>query len=121
MVQEWLDIAKEKGYVKPTWFQGQYNLAVRTYEQTLFPLLRSEGIHFAAYSPLGGGFLNGNLRPGKTTGTRFISHAAAAMSRNCTQSPVFLPFDSSAQTLTPRGSLRPSSLARIFRQSADPV
>lgn len=84
MVQQWLDIAKENGYVKPTCFQGQYNLAVRTYEDVLFPLLRKEGIHFAAYSPLGGGFLNGNLRPEKTTGTRFISHAAAAMSRNCT-------------------------------------
>lgn len=40
-------------------------------------------MHFAAYSPLGGGFLNGNLRKDRTTGTRFTSHAAAAMSRSC--------------------------------------
>lgn len=83
MVQEWLDIAKAKDYIKPTWFQGQYNLAVRNYEELLFPMLRKEGMHFAAYSPLGGGFLNGNLRKDKTTGTRFTSHASAAMSRSC--------------------------------------
>ncbi|KAK4501731.1 hypothetical protein PRZ48_007540 [Zasmidium cellare] len=41
--EEWLDVAKAEGYIKPTWFQGQYNLALRTYEEALFPLLRKEG------------------------------------------------------------------------------
>ncbi len=84
MVEEWLQIAKSKGYVKPTWFQGHYNLASRAYEDALFPLLRREGMHFAAYSPLAGGFLKGNLTSsGARKGTRFISHAAKSMYNGC--------------------------------------
>ena len=63
MVQEWLDIANKEGHVKPTVYQGQYNLLCRSYETTLFPLLRKNGMSFAAYSPLAGGFLNGNFTP----------------------------------------------------------
>lgn len=83
MVESWLNISKEKGYVKPTWFQGQYNLLWRTYEDILFPLLRREGMHFAAYSPLAGGFLNGNLTPQGATGVRFVDHAAKKMYLGC--------------------------------------
>ena len=83
MVEDWLRIAKDKEYVKPTWYQGQYNLLCRTYEDILFPLLRSEGMHFAAYSPLGGGFLNGNFTPQKTGGVRFVNHAAKQMYLSC--------------------------------------
>ncbi|TVY15593.1 Oxidoreductase sirO [Lachnellula arida] len=61
MLKEWLFVATEKGYVKPSVFQGQYNLLSRTYESTLFPLLREHGISFVAFSPLAGGFLTGKL------------------------------------------------------------
>lgn len=72
MLQEWLDIAEKEGYVKPTWFQGQYNLLCRSYEDELFPLLRKNGIHFAGYSPLAGGFLLGNFtQEGVQAGKRF--------------------------------------------------
>lgn len=83
MVEEWVRIAKEKNYVKPTWFQGQYNLVCRANEDALFPLLRKEGIRFAAYAPVAGGFLNGNLRPEKRTGVRFTNHAAKVLSLGC--------------------------------------
>ncbi|KAF2198552.1 Aldo/keto reductase [Delitschia confertaspora ATCC 74209] len=61
MLSEWLAIASEKGYVKPSVFQGQYNALCRTYEKTLFPLLREHGISFVGFSPLAGGFLTGKL------------------------------------------------------------
>lgn len=83
MVAEWVSVAKAKGYVKPTWYQGQYNLVCRTDEETLFPLLKENGIRFAGYSPLGGGFLNGNLRRGAATGHRFTGHAAKFLYNNC--------------------------------------
>jgi aflatoxin B1 aldehyde reductase len=75
MLEEWLAIAEEKDYIKPSVFQGQYNLLCRIYESTLFPLLQKHGIAFVAYSPLGGGFLTGKLTFSKGNedlkGTRF--------------------------------------------------
>lgn len=74
--EEYLEICEEMGYVKPSVFQGQYNLLCRTYETTLFPLLRKHGISFVAYSPLAGGMLTGkatlsNNNPDALRGTRF--------------------------------------------------
>lgn len=75
MLQEWLEVAKDQGYVKPNVFQGQYNILSRTYETTLFPLLRKHGIAFVAFSPLAGGFLTGKVTlstgPEDLKGTRF--------------------------------------------------
>lgn len=75
MLEEWLQIADEKGWVKPTIYQGQYNMLCRTYESTLFPLLHKHNISFVAYSPLAGGFLTGKLTFSKgeedLKGTRF--------------------------------------------------
>lgn len=75
MLEEWLHIADEKGLVKPTVYQGQYNLLCRTYETTLLPLLRKHNISFVAFSPLAGGFLTGKLTFSKKSedlkGTRF--------------------------------------------------
>lgn len=74
--EEFLNICDEKGYVKPSVFQGQYNLLCRTYETTLFPLLRKHGISFVGYSPLAGGMLTGkvtlsNNNADALRGTRF--------------------------------------------------
>jgi len=49
--------AKEKGYVLPTVYQGNYNPVARKQETLLFPTLRKLGIAFYAYSPIAGGFL----------------------------------------------------------------
>ncbi|PVI03486.1 Aldo/keto reductase [Periconia macrospinosa] len=56
-VQQVYDIAKEKGYVLPTVFQGNYSPVARHLESLLFPTLKKLGIKFYAYSPLAGGFL----------------------------------------------------------------
>ncbi|KAI1213725.1 Aldo/keto reductase [Annulohypoxylon truncatum] len=74
--EEYLNICEEMGYVKPRVFEGQYNLLCRTYETTLFPLLRKYGISFVAYSPLAGGMLTGKVtlsknNPDALRGTRF--------------------------------------------------
>lgn len=61
MLEEWLQVSSVKGFVKPSIYQGQYNLLCRTYEEVLFPLLRRNDISFVAYSPLAGGFLTGKL------------------------------------------------------------
>ena len=49
LLSEFLRICEDKGYVKPSVYQGQYNLLSRDYETTLFPLLRKYGMTFTAY------------------------------------------------------------------------
>ena len=93
MLEEWLQIANKNNYIKPKYYQGQYNLICRAYEDDLFPFLRKHGIHFNAFrycsrslsslparftdttSPLAGGFLTGKLTPNtpssQLVGTRF--------------------------------------------------
>lgn len=56
-VREVLQITKEKGYVKPSVYQGSYAAVARRAEAELFPLLRDNGLAFYAYSPIAGGFL----------------------------------------------------------------
>ncbi|KAJ1557507.1 hypothetical protein HK405_015856 [Cladochytrium tenue] len=56
-VEEVIRVAREKGYVLPTVYQGNYNAVARGQEAELFPVLRKHGIAFYAYSPLAGGFL----------------------------------------------------------------
>ena len=115
MVEEWLRISSEKGYIKPTVYQGQYNLICRSYEDTLFPLLRANNIKFNAFrsvlvlsfanyhtpsnimnyhSPLAGGFLTGKLTPSTTPsaleGTRFAAGSAmGTFYRNWYDKPIW--------------------------------
>jgi len=42
-------ICEERGFVKPTVYQGQYNPVVRGAERDLFPVLRRHGIAFYAW------------------------------------------------------------------------
>lgn len=67
-----MSICEEKGYVKPSCFQGQYNALCRNPENTLFPLLRKYDMSYIAYSPVAGGFLTGIFTEGMhVAGTRF--------------------------------------------------
>ncbi|KAK5163450.1 uncharacterized protein LTR77_010632 [Saxophila tyrrhenica] len=76
MIEEWLSISEQEGYVKPSVFQGQYNLLCRGYEETLFPLLRKHDMIFNAFSPLAGGFLLANFTAdGVQAGSRFAQAA----------------------------------------------
>ncbi|KAI4156013.1 MAG: hypothetical protein LQ340_000602 [Diploschistes diacapsis] len=72
MVNEMIQIAEKKGYVKPTVYQGHYNLICRGPEAEILPLLKRHGIKYNAYSPLAGGFLTGKLTKGETSDTRFM-------------------------------------------------
>jgi aflatoxin B1 aldehyde reductase len=60
-LEKWLQVCEEQGYVKPSVFQGHYNLLCRSYEETHFPLLRKHKIRFFAHSPIAGGFLSGKV------------------------------------------------------------
>ncbi|KAF7874061.1 hypothetical protein EAF04_002733 [Stromatinia cepivora] len=70
--QELLDVCEKEGYIKPSYYQGQYNALCREAEMQLLPLLRQQKISYIAHSPLAGGFLTGifTLRTG-VAGTRF--------------------------------------------------
>lgn len=48
MKTEYIAICEREGYVKPTVYQGRYNLVCRENE-TLFPLLRKHNISFYAF------------------------------------------------------------------------
>ncbi|KAI0454659.1 Aldo/keto reductase [Xylaria acuta] len=61
MLEKYVEIAQKNGYVKPSVYQGQYNLICRTYEATLLPFLRKHDIAFAAFSPLAQGMLTSKL------------------------------------------------------------
>lgn len=61
-VQEIVDICEQRGFVKPSVYQGHYNVLVRGGEKGLFPTLRKHGIAFYAYSPAAGGFFAGNFK-----------------------------------------------------------
>ncbi|KAJ5983236.1 hypothetical protein N7481_005335 [Penicillium waksmanii] len=71
LVTEFIAVCEDKNYVKPSVYQGLYNLLSRESEKTLFPLLRKHGIAFNAYSPLAGGFLTGRATRGDAVGTRY--------------------------------------------------
>ena len=75
-MEEWLSISEKEGLIKPSVYQGQYNLLCRGYEATLFPLLRKHNIHFNGFSPLAGGFLLGNFTAeGVQSGSRFAKES----------------------------------------------
>jgi aflatoxin B1 aldehyde reductase len=57
MVAEFVAACDDNGYVRPTVYQGLYNLLRREPEESLLPLLRAEGFRFVAYSPLASGLL----------------------------------------------------------------
>lgn len=91
----------EKGFVKPSVYQGLYNLLSRQSEQSLLPLLRKHEIVFNAYrfvlffrvglifkangmssSPLAGGFLTGNATRGNVEGTRYAADSQIGRNLN---------------------------------------
>lgn len=56
-VEELVHISKEKGWIAPSVYQGNYSAVARRAETELLPVLRKHGIQFYAYSPIAGGFL----------------------------------------------------------------
>lgn len=62
-VAEIVGICERRKFIKPTVYQGIYNLLDRTPEGELFPCLRKFGIKFIPYSTLAGGYLTGKHLP----------------------------------------------------------
>ncbi|KAF7300461.1 Aflatoxin B1-aldehyde reductase [Mycena chlorophos] len=54
-------LCRGHGWVAPSVYQGVYNAVDRSVESELIPCLRQFNIKFAAYCPLAGGYLTGNL------------------------------------------------------------
>lgn len=67
-VQRIVDICEDRGLVKPSVYQGQYNPIARACEKELLPVLRRHGMAFYAYSPAGAGFFAGNHKHVKAGG-----------------------------------------------------
>ncbi len=61
--EAWVDTIRRAHAVHPiTALQSEYSLWTRDQEPEVLPLLRELGIGFVPYSPLGKGFLTGNIR-----------------------------------------------------------
>jgi aryl-alcohol dehydrogenase-like predicted oxidoreductase len=56
-VDEVVRVCREKGYVLPSVYQGNYSAVARRAETELLPTLRKHNISYNAYSPIAGGFL----------------------------------------------------------------
>jgi len=57
-VEKIMDLCGKNNWVKPSVYQGMYNMITRNIED-LFPVLRRHSIAFYAYNPLAGGLLTG--------------------------------------------------------------
>ncbi|KAH8814837.1 NADP-dependent oxidoreductase domain-containing protein [Xylogone sp. PMI_703] len=73
-VEKILSICEERGFVKPSVYQGQYNPIVRGGEKELFPVLRKHGMAFYAWSPAAAGFFAGNYKHVQHGGRYDTSH-----------------------------------------------
>jgi len=58
-VAEIVGICEQRGYIKPTVYQGMYNALTRDVERELFLCLDNFEIAFYVYNPLAGGMLTG--------------------------------------------------------------
>jgi len=58
-------ICNNNGWVKPTVYQGMYNVLTRDIEKELFPAIRNFGIRVYIYNPIAGGLLAGKYEHDK--------------------------------------------------------
>lgn len=49
LLEEYIALCEEHGWVKPTIYQGEYNAVTRGMEKHLLPILRRHGILFNAF------------------------------------------------------------------------
>lgn len=111
MVQSLVKSATEHGCVMPTWAQGQYNLVCCANEKGMCPLLRIEGIKFAAYTPYAGGFLHGNF-------ARQVCVLSNVLREICVTNVSPLPQRRSSDELTEKSRVRSSGDAHNVREAA---
>ncbi|KAJ5683005.1 alcohol dehydrogenase [Penicillium macrosclerotiorum] len=68
-IKEVIRIARERKYVLPSIYQGNYSAIARQIEKDILPILREHNIAFYAYSPIAGGFLTKTTQQ-LTSGTK---------------------------------------------------
>ncbi|KAL5340454.1 Aldo/keto reductase [Aspergillus crustosus] len=61
-VAEIVNIANERGWVRPTVYQAVYNAITRGIEDELIPCCRRYGIDLVIFNPVAGGFLSGKYK-----------------------------------------------------------
>lgn len=90
-VEDVVQLSEERGWVRPSVYQGIYSAVARRCEDELFPTLRRHGIAFYAYSPVAGGFLTKTretaLAAGRLAGDQ---PSATAVYRRMFDKPGFL-------------------------------
>ena len=76
-IQQAIDLARERGYVKIVSSQPEYSLLHREPEEDVIPVSKANGISQVVYSPLAQGVLSGKYAPGKAAseGTRASARA----------------------------------------------
>jgi len=89
-VQTIYDISKEKGFVLPSVYQGNYSPVARLQDDTLFPVLKKLKIAFYAYSPLAGGFLTKTKKSIEEGAGRFNNQAIGGMYHSMYVKPSYL-------------------------------
>jgi aflatoxin B1 aldehyde reductase len=91
-VKKVLEICKREGYIRPTVYQGAFSMIYRGLEAEMMPLLRANGIRFAAFSPLAGGYLTGRLLPSSDSSEpKKLSHFDAKKPTAEAYSKMYLP------------------------------
>ncbi|KAL6715474.1 hypothetical protein ACLMJK_006435 [Lecanora helva] len=55
-------MCKERGWIRPTIYQGMYNAITRLLEQELIPACHRYGIDVVIYNPLAGGLFSGKIK-----------------------------------------------------------
>lgn len=61
-VAEIVILCKERGWVRPSIYQGMYNAITRSLEQELIPCCHRYGIDVVIYNPLAGGLFSGKIK-----------------------------------------------------------
>jgi aryl-alcohol dehydrogenase-like predicted oxidoreductase len=76
-IQQAIDLARERGYVKIVSSQPEYSLLHREPEEDVIPASKENGISQVVYSPLAQGVLSGKYAPGEAAseGTRASARA----------------------------------------------
>ncbi|KAI5300411.1 hypothetical protein KEM55_007463 [Ascosphaera atra] len=77
-VAEIATLCKERGWVRPTIYQGNYNAINRNINSELIPCCHHFGIDVVTYGPLGGGFFTGKYRKDKIPDTGRFSDESIA-------------------------------------------
>ena len=86
--EAWVDNIRRAHAVHPiTALQSEYSLWTRDQEDEVLPVLRELGIGFVAYSPLGRGFLTGNIRSRRPGRGRLAGRQSALHGRELRAQP----------------------------------